>query len=53
MATMTLLDLDDEKWEETFMDNLEQEEIADTTEDFDISPPSPKLRVTKRQIEDI
>ena len=45
MATMTLLDLDDEK---CFMDNLEQEEIADTTEDFDISPPSPKLRVTKR-----
>ena len=44
------VDLDDHKWEENFMDNLVQEEIADTTEEesdvdeeFDISLPSPKI----------
>ena len=45
------VDLDDQKWEENFMDNLVQEEIADTTEEesdvdeeFDISLPSPKIK---------
>ena len=27
------VDLDDQKWEENFIDNLVQEEIADTTEE--------------------
>ena len=43
------VDLDDEKWEENFMDNLAQEEIADTIEEesdvdeeFDIFPLLPK-----------
>ena len=45
------VDLDDQKWEENFMENLVQEEIADTTEEvsdvdeeFDISLPSPKIK---------
>ena len=45
------VDLDDQKWEENFMDNLVQEEIADTTEEvsdvdeeFDISLSSPKIK---------
>ena len=51
------VDLDDQKWEENFMDNLVQEEIADTTEEesdvdeeFYIYPSLlPKLRATERQ----
>ena len=63
MATMTLLyvfDLDDEKWKENFMDNLVQEEIADTTEEesdvdeeFDISLPSPKIKSYREAIQSL
>ena len=54
------VDLDDQKWEENFMDNLVQEEIADTTEEesdvdeeFDISLPSPKIKSYREAIQSL
>ena len=49
------VDLDDETWEENFMDNLTQE-VAVTVEDneeFDLSPPSPKIKSYREAIQSL
>ena len=49
------VDLDNETWEENFMDNLAQEvavtveDEPDVDEEFDLSHPSPKIKTTERQ----
>ena len=51
------IDLNDDKWEENFMDNLAQEEAteqdSDVDEEFDVLPPSPKIKSYKEAIQSL
>ena len=50
------VDLDDQKWEENFMDNLVHdttEEESDVDEEFDISLPSSKIKSYREVIQSL